>query len=125
MSGMNARDEMVGIVATSETRSKRDVRGDSLIVTFEIVDNRYPPGDYAVEEEMGFESKKPRFTTSHGPYNVTVLLKASYPFRLTALVVSMVLISILVLCTFLIRMFVRNSLLAGLCYYPAALRLDC
>lgn len=75
ISGMVARTGVVGIAATPETRSKRDVRGDSLIITFKITDKRYPHSGIPLNDEETNGSKKKRVTTSHGPYNVTVLLK--------------------------------------------------
>ncbi|GMH39270.1 hypothetical protein BSKO_07168 [Bryopsis sp. KO-2023] len=74
-SGLLARDRMVGIAADKASREKRDVRGDRVSITFEILDNRNPQKRVAILAE-GLENRgEQRSTTSHGPYNVTVLLK--------------------------------------------------
>jgi len=72
--GLMAQHTMAGIFALEESRMKRDVRGDNLEVSFAIVDHRQPLEERRVppknEKDTGVV-----MTTSHGPYNVTVMLK--------------------------------------------------
>lgn len=78
ISGLLSRDELVGIAADEESRAKRDVRGDRVAITFEIVDNRHPRKEKKLDLEDKKKKGEKRVTTSHGPYNVTVLLKVGH-----------------------------------------------
>lgn len=66
---------MVGIAANTESRAKRDVRGDKVAITFDIIDHRQPLTFKKLDLEDKNKKGEKRVTTSHGPYNVTVLLK--------------------------------------------------
>lgn len=61
----------MGIFATEESRSKRDVRGDLLRIDFVIMDNRPPLEGMVIKKENDQEITR----SSHGPYNVTLILK--------------------------------------------------